>query len=84
MKELLESGYTLESHIHNHPHLLDNSIDYGGTLVPSGMSGVSGGDIGAYQKMAKDFGLQSFQITNGFSSLHVEKEEFHEMAEKAF
>lgn len=64
-------GWVLSAHIHNHFFRLRNSTgDYAGTVIPSE------GDRWAYVDAGKGLNLRSAWITNGISTVHIERDEF--------
>ncbi|MBF0362083.1 MAG: hypothetical protein HQK49_13795 [Oligoflexia bacterium] len=62
VKSNIKGGWSLESHIHNHPFYLNPSdaLDVGGVTSPST------NDILISRSMKKEFGLKNVIVTNGF------------------
>jgi len=73
----LKSGWSLTTHLHNHPFFLENlpKADVAGTIIPSGTVG-GGGDLREYEKLKKAYGLSEAWITNGFHTIVLTAREF--------
>lgn len=75
IKESLQQGFLFMLHIHNHPFVMDNpSGDIAGTTIPSGDQ--ESGDVSFYGEMHRNYGLEAFRISNGFSTISVGEEQF--------
>lgn len=70
LKADLAAGWTMTASLHNHPFMFDNAYgDIGGVLVPSGDG--KGGDLSAFRRFTRDYGMREAWITNGFESLRL-------------
>lgn len=73
----LSSGWKYDVHMHSHPFLKSDE-DQAGTLVPSGVSRTSPGDVAYYLGQREE--IKQAWITNGFHTAVFKNEEFDLLA----
>jgi hypothetical protein len=77
LKDYLAKGYKFKIHLHNHPFNFDNPDDIAGTTIPSGTEDY--GDVSCYLKDQKNFELEQAWITNGFSTIRLQADQFNQL-----